>query len=354
MPQVDSPLYEEHLKRSLWGALRAAVTKEKMGICVPEKVIEEYSMAAQSKTKQEDKSIPTEEAEIVPDQTRPLIVMREAVPIEFAMPSLLKKSIAASEYLPRSSMRGLSLLMGSLGDFQCFPVTKIGRHTDNKFITHSDLKESGAPLQGSFLIQYTPLISLAGDTSIDEQQSNHAFRLIAEPYEFVIPQAKLKQFSNDKSGGLPNRLVLHRLELQNIVSAISELAAVASLHASMNEPVDRLLAYLDVNHLRMLEPVVSMLKSSGARHPTLYMSFREVNNKIEMPAGTLPLVCDQLGEGSAQVEISAFLPHPTVIAALSALLWPSSRNTVSVTDFIRSVSATTLDQTICTIRVLCI
>lgn len=73
-------------------------------------------------------------------------------------------------------------------------------------------------------------------------------------------------------------------------------------------------------------------------------------NAIEMPTGTLPLVCDHIGEGSAEVEITAFLPHPKVIEGLEQLIWPQSHNGMSINDFMQAVTASTLDQTTTNLR----
>lgn len=194
-----------------------------------------------------------------------LQLMRQSIPVEMNIPSLLRKSIAASEYLPRSSFRGIPLPMSNLGDFQCFSLTKVGRHENTTYVTHSDDKERAwAPLQGSFLVQYNPLISLLGGY----EEEALAFRLIAEPYEFVVPMSKLE----DRTEGIvPSRVILHRTELQNIVSALSELASVASLHGSMNEPLEKLSVFLNSRHVQMMEPLVAMLKATTSITPTIYV-----------------------------------------------------------------------------------
>lgn len=331
-PSSSSPLYEEHLKRTMWGAMRAALTREKMGVCVPAnfRVRETQILTGH----QVEKFKPTVRLGI-----------KNQAPIDFSMPSVLRQSLSFNPMIDHGKPQLGTLIMESLGVFQCYPLTKVGRHISND---HSNNGEGAGMVPSAFLVQYVPLIV---SRSEDAGGSLLAHRLIAEPYEFGVAYDRLKGL-HGSGDEFPNRVIMHQSDLTGVLSAISELVSVAQLHPNLDEHLSRLQVYLDANHLRLLQPIVEHFSEDL----TFYMSFKELNGQIGLGSGAMPMSCESgAGESNIKVEISGFLPHPLVIGGLQELLWPGVRaRSITVRHFLEAAKKSTLDQSICSVRIICL
>lgn len=302
----------------------------------------------------------------------------ETLPIEYTLPSVMRPAVKASGMVLSSSEIALSLGASSLGQITCFPTTKIGRVPKSErereyghdsvsfrgpsFDPMGPASSSGAVgengggsgggsgaggadvTSGIFLAQYRPLL-MTENYAMDMDHYFVPVRLVSETYEYVL--ARLDPLAGESV----SVSVIDRRQLRVLLTAVSEIAALANLNANKQEKLRVLSQFLDANVLSRLQPAVDEMLAALDSATRIYFTFFEKTQSIEMPTGTLPLSCDFTGEGAVNVEITTFMPNLLLLESLADLLRNGDRYTVE--NFLNGLTASSVDQKDCGLRILC-
>ncbi|EZG45102.1 hypothetical protein GNI_140780 [Gregarina niphandrodes] len=342
--EENAAAFEKYLKRYLWSVFRTTVTKEPFGVCTKQDEPMSPPVLAESRASFVDDMGSGEESWDVVDE-----------PLEYDLPSVLKKFAPANRYRIALDQLQSALNIGSLGEIQCSPITKVGVYDGKGTPTHGHTL-NGVPIHGAFLIKYTPLLTspAAGLPLQVAPNSQSVVRYISEPYEYIVSGHKLGH--NLAPGGtptVPSHRVLQRREMKGILGMVAELASVARLHQNPDDRLHVLHEYIDPQALAMLRP--SIMKLLESYEPRIYLSLRELTHGVEMGNGVLTLMCDNPGEGVANVEITYFLPSLYLLSALGQLVEPGAvRQPITLKHFLSAVDFSTVDQGVCPARILCV